>query len=103
AMSPDSQQQFLANTLTAISTVQTRGELTILGSVSFDVRIQQKQIATAYFDPPDLGPNAAGPREYCDVNRRSILSDCRFHRQVIDVRWQILFMLPPVFVQALAE
>ena len=48
AESADAQQQFLADADAAIAAIEARSEFAIFGSVAFDVRIEQQQIAAAH-------------------------------------------------------
>src|SRR6266404_2542648 len=96
-------QQLLPNANAAISTVQTRSQLSVFGMIAFDVGVEQKQIAAPDFYAPHFCTD--GTRAGVDLHhyRKPVLADGRFHRQLADVGLQILFMLPATAIQSLAE
>ena len=102
-ISPHAQQQFLTDSRTPVSTVEPRGQLAVLGSISFDIGIEKKKIAAADFDAPDF--YADGAAERLDIDRRcfALASDGRLHRQLIDVGRKVFFPLPAISIQALAK
>src|SRR5882672_2721593 len=97
------QQQFLAYSKAAITSVEPRCEFPIFRRVSFDIRIEQKQGAAPYLKAPDLGTDRPAPRLNLHGNRLALRPDCRFHGHLADVRLEVLFLLPAVLVQPLPE
>ena len=104
AKTADAEQQFLADPRCAPSPpYKSRRQFAILRSISFDVGIQQQQIAAADLHAPDFRADRAGA--CLDLHRHGLAvdSDGGFHRQLVDVRLQIFFLLPAVAIEALAE
>ena len=103
AESADAEQQFLANANAAIAAVKTRRQLAIFRRVALDVGIEQQQIATSNFHAPDTRANRTRARVDLHLNRLAVRADRRFHRKLIHVILDVLFLLPTFGVEALAE
>src|SRR6185312_3332989 len=95
--------KFLANSGTAITAIKTRRYLAVFRCVAFYIRIQKQKLAAANTHTPDLQINhtAAGLDFYFD--RLTVFADGGFHGQLIDVGVDVLFLLPAVHVEVLAE
>src|SRR5262249_47767724 len=61
------------------------------------------QIAAADLHSPDFCPDGSGSRVDLHQNGQAVLSDGGLHRQLVDVRLEILFPLPSSSVQSLTE
>ena len=103
AEAADAQQQFLADSNAPIAAVEPRSQFAILRRISFDVRIEQQQIAASHLHAPDLGADRAAARLDLHGDRLALGPDGRFHGHLADVGLQIFFLLPAVLVQALPE
>ena len=85
AEAADAEQQFLADADARIAAVEARGKFHVLRRVSFDVRIEQQQIAAAHFHAPDLGVDHSAARFDLHGDGLTVRADGQLHRQVIDV------------------
>ena len=93
------EQQFLANSNAPIAAVQARGKFAILGRIPLHVRIEKKQIAASHFHPPDFRPDRSAARLDLHRDGFAVGADRRFHRQMVDVRLQVFFLLPAVAIE----
>ena len=96
-------QQFLADSNAAIAAIQPRSELAILRRVSFDVRIEQEQIAASHLHAPHFRADRAAARLNLHGDRFALGADGRFHGHVADIGLKVFFLLPAILVQALPE
>ena len=103
AKAADAQQQFLANAGARVAAVQARGGLAIFGRIAFHVRIEQQQIAAAHLHLPHLGANRRAARVNLHHHRLAVDADGRLHRQLVDVGFEILLVLPAGRVETLQE
>src|SRR5580704_14046459 len=92
------QKQFLTDSKPAIAAIEARRELPIFWCVSFDIGIEQEQGATPYFQPPDFCANRAAASLNLHSDGFAFLPNSRLHGHLADVRLEVLFLLPPVFV-----
>src|ERR1700730_10288455 len=97
------QQQFLPDPGAPISSVEPRSQLPVLGRISFNVRIEKQKIAPADLDTPDFYANGAAACLNFECHGLALKSDGGLHRQLIGVSRQVLFPLPAISVQTLAE
>src|ERR1700677_62026 len=88
---------------TAVASVQARSHLPVFGSIAFDVRIQKKQLTTTHFHAPYLSVDWTMAGIDLHHHGSAVLANGCFHRQLIDVGLEILFMLPAIGVKALAK
>ncbi len=95
--------QFLADAGAVVAAVEPRRQLPILGVVARHVAIEQAQPHPADVHQPHLGQQFSRPGVDLDGDRRSVGPPGRLHRQVIDLRVEILLVLPTVDVQLLLE
>ena len=87
----------------AVAAVQARVSSRVFRRVAFHVGVEQQQIAAADFHAPDFGLDRAAARLDLHRDRLAIGADRRFHRQFVDVGLEILFLLPAVVIEPLAE
>src|SRR5215472_2008452 len=103
AIPPDAQQQLLTNSDATVASIQARTEISIFGSISIDIRIEQVQIPASHTKTPDLCANHAATCFDLHHHGLAVCSDGAFHRQLIDVGLEIFLLLPTVAVQPLPE
>ena len=77
-----------------IAAIKPRSELAIFGGVALDIGIQKQQIACGPLSRARLWHGWC--RRACRFarHRLAILADGRFHGQLVDIGWQIVFLLP---------
>src|SRR5208282_4984757 len=97
------QQKFLAYAGAAIAAIEARGEIAIFRRIALHIRIQQKKIAPSDLRTPDLGADRAASCLNFDHDRFAILADRRLYGALVDVRVNILFLLPAAAVETLQE
>ena len=103
AQSTHAQKQFLVHANAAIAAVQTRGHLAVFGGIAFHVRVEEKQIAAAHFHAPDFGVDRTMAGINLHHDRSAVFSDGRFHGKLVDIGLEVLFVLPAVAIETLAE
>ncbi len=85
-----------------IAAVQPRGELTVLGAVAVDVRIEQQQGVPPDRDLPDAGDD--GTRSRLDLeDERFAIAQRRLNGQQLAVDVEIILVLPPFVIEPLTE
>ena len=89
----DAQHQLLANAGAHVAAVQPRRQLAVLRAVAFDVAVEQVQLHAADVHQPDLGHQPAVAGLDRDRDLLAVGADGRLHRQVLDARVLILFLL----------
>ena len=89
----DAEHQLLANAGPHVAAVEPRGQLAVLRAVAVDVAIEQVQRHAADVHQPDLGQQPAVAGFDRDRDRLAVGADRRLHRQVLDARVEILFLL----------
>src|SRR5580692_122083 len=87
----------------SVTSVEARSHLPVFWSIPFHIGVEQKQIATPHFHAPYFGIDRTMPGIHLYLYRPAIFSDRRFHCQLIDIGLEILFPLPTVAVETLAE
>src|SRR5450755_166144 len=97
------EKQLLADADTAIASVQAGCEFAISGSVALGVGIEEEQIAAADFHAPDFGFDETTASVDLHGYGRAIFSDGGLHGQLTDVGFDVIFLLPSVLVEVLAE
>src|SRR5262249_2115676 len=99
----NTKKQLLADPYVAVATVQTRRESAIVRSVALDVGIKEEEIATSNAHAPDAGANGTATRFNLHGHRLAFGIDGRLHRQLRCVGRQVLFLLPALNIEPLAE
>ena len=95
--------QFLADAGAIVAAVEPGGQLAVLGTVARHVAIQQVKLHPADAHQPHLGQQLAGAGVDADGDRLAVGAQGGLHRQVLDLRIEILFVLPAVDVEMLLE
>ena len=95
--------QFLADAGAVVAAVEPGGQLAVLGAVARHVAIQQVELHPADVHQPDLGQQLAGAGVDADGDRLAVGAQGGLHRQVLDLRVEILLVLPAVDVEMLLE
>ena len=104
AKTANSQKQLLPDAHAAVPTVQTRRQVPIFRGISFDIRIQQKEVDSARPSRATLCARIE-PSARFDLDRHglAVRANRRLHRRLIDVGLEVLFPLPTVAIEPLAE
>src|ERR1700687_3468275 len=97
------QKKFLMHAHAAVAPVQTRGHLAVLGSIAFHVGVEEKKIATTHFHAPYFRVDSAVAGIDLHQDRSAIFPNGRFHRKLAYVGLEVLFVLPAVAIETLAE
>ena len=100
---PHAGDQLLADSRPVVAAVEPRGQLAVLGAVALHVAVQQIEADAAHPHQPDLGQQLAGAGLDLDGDRLAVRPAGGLHRQVLDLRVQVLLLLPAVAVQVLLE
>src|ERR1700674_2577802 len=103
AQAANAEKQFLMHADAAVASVQTRGHLAVLGSIAFHVGVEEKQITATHFHAPYFCVNGAMAGIDLHHNRPAICPDGSFHSKLADIGLEILFVLPAIAIEALAE
>src|SRR5437867_2955274 len=103
AEATDAEQQLLADPDASVAAIQARSQLAIFGGVSRDIRVEEKQIAASDFHAPDSCPDRAALGFDFHHHRFAVGAYRRFHGQLVDIRSQVLFLLPAILVEPLPE
>src|SRR5260370_40296154 len=75
AETADAEQQFLTNTVAAVTTVKGRCKFSISGGVAFKIGIEGKQGTASNFDAPHFGAEAAANGVDQDKYRSAVLAN----------------------------
>ena len=99
----DAEEQLLTNAGAPVAAIEAGSKFQIFGRVALHIRIQQQKGATAHLDSPNLGADqaAAGLDFYDDGF--ALFADGELHGELIDVGVEVLFLLPALLVEVLAE
>jgi hypothetical protein len=103
AKAADAEQKFLPDAGAGVSTIKTRCGLEIFRGVARDVGVEQKEIAAADFDLPDLGTNGSAAGGDFNDDGLAVEADGGLHGELLDIGFEILFALPSFFVETLKE
>ena len=103
AQAAHAEQQFLMHAHPAVAPIQPRCHLAVFRGIALHVGVEQKHITSAHFHAPYFCIDRTMPGIDLHHNRSAVLPDRRFHRQLVEVGFEVLFMLPAVAIQALAE
>src|ERR1700674_360083 len=103
AQAAHAQKKFLMYAHAAVASVQTRGHLTVLGRIACHVGVEEKKIATTHFHAPYFRVDGAVAGIALHQDRSAIFPDGRFHRKLAYIGLEVLFMLPAIAIEALAE
>src|SRR6202022_2008573 len=99
----NAEQQFLSYASTSVPAVEARGEFTVFGSIAFDVRIKQKQVTASDLHPPDFGTDQIVASFNLDYDGKPVAANGGFHRHLVHIRLQILFLLPRTAIEPLPK
>ena len=96
----DSEQEFLANSNASIAAIEAGGQVSILGRITCDVRIEKNDVTPADLQSPDSRADGTGS---CLDLHQNVRSNRQFQRQFGDVGLEVFLLLPAVAIQALAK
>ena len=99
----DARHKLLPDADAVVAAIQPGGELAVLRAVAGHVAVQQIQLHPADAHQPDLGQQT--PRAGVDLHgdRLALAVPGGFHRQVLDLRVQVFFLLVALLVEVLLE
>jgi hypothetical protein len=99
----DAQNKLLSYAGAVISTVESGGQCAILGSIFWDVRVQQQDAGPADLNAPDLQGETASRQLHLDGDLSTIRSECEANRTVLGIQGFIDLFLHTAGGKALAE
>src|SRR5688572_22870496 len=71
--------------------------------ITADIGIEQKQVAATHLNSPDFCRNRAASRFDLDHHGLAVGANRGLHRRLIDVCFQVVFLLPAARAEVLAE
>jgi hypothetical protein len=99
----DAQNKLLGYAGAVVSTVEPGGQCAILGSIFWDVRVQQQDAGPADLNAPDLQGETASRQLHLDGDLSTIRSECEANRTVLGIQGFIDLFLHTAGGKALAE
>ena len=99
----DAQEQFLADPDARVAAVEPRRQRAVARGVLRHVGIQQQQGRPPHLDPPDPRPEHAQVRVDRHHQRLAVRPEHLLDRQQVGVGVEVVFLLPAVGVERLAE
>src|SRR5580704_18976687 len=89
AEASDAKHHLLPDSSSRVSAIKAGSQLAVVGSVAFDIRIEEEKVAASNFHPPDFGMNRTAASFDLHHNRPPVLADGSFQRKLANVRLKI--------------
>ena len=103
AEAADAQEHLLPDAQAHVAAIEARRKVAVLGRIALHIRIEQEQIATTDFQPPDLCANGAAAHFNLDADWLALRPDRRLQGQPAHFGREVRLLLPAAGIEILPK